>query len=215
MTRRILSVDPGDPSGWALWELLETGAWKLLAFGELADPDGPSINTLLGRLLPDWRGAELVVEAQWYRNPEPVVRAIRHAKGPGKRERRWRSPSSGRVLEVDIVPKRGGAPWDAVAKIVASRARWEAICGLAGLRLHAPVAPGKWIPAMTKGHPERDTHKRVRAVCNLRWAGRFDRLGYAEAAALLLGEWWIVEHRGRILRGEGPVRGRRGIPEAA
>jgi len=208
---RILAVDPGDPSGWALWESGPAG-WALCSFGELDDPDAPTVTALLGALLVDCRGCRLVVEAQWYRDPEPRVRAIRRARGRGKSARLWRSPS-GRVFEVELEAKRGGAPWDAVAKVVASRVRWESACDLAGMDLGEPVAPGRWIPAMTKGHPERETHKRVRGVVMGRWGERFSRLGYDEAAAILLGEYWIEEQRGRVDRSTGPRRGLRGLPE--
>lgn len=211
---RLLSVDPGDPSGWALWQS-EADGWHLRLFGELPDPDAPTVTALLGRLLPDCRGCHFVVEGQWYRDPEPVVRAIRRAEGRGRKEMRWRSPSSGQLLEVDLEQRRGGAPWTAVEKVVESRVRWESACDLAGMTLHDPVAPGVWIRAMTKGHPERETHKRVRGVVMGRWGERFDRLGYDEAAAILLGEWWVEEQRGRVSRQSPPARGLRGQPEGA
>ena len=213
MIPRLVSVDPGDPSGWAYWAVEEGGRWLLRAFGELADPDGASILTLLGRVVGDCQGVDFVVEGQWYRDPEPIVRDIRRASGRGRKGTRWTSPKTGRVLEVDIAAKRGGAPWDCVAKIVACRGRWESQASSAGMRLHDPVAPGRWIPATTKGHPERDTHKRIRDVTIKRYGDAFSRLGYDEAAAILLGEYWIIEHGGLVTRAGAPTRGLRDVPE--
>jgi hypothetical protein len=115
--------------------------------------------------------------------------------------------------------ERSAATHDSVAKLIGSRCRWQDAAEYAGMTLHDPVQPRVWIRAMTRGHPEPVARKRVREVTAGRWRGsgapHFTRLGYDEAAAILLGEYWIGERRERVMRRGAPQRGIRGMLEAA
>jgi len=211
---RLLSVDPGDPSGWALWTERDH-RWSLDAFGELPEPRAPEVFALLGRLATDWSGASLVVEDQFYAAPSTRVADIRSARGRGPAGLRWRSPSSGRVLEVVLEADRRTAPVDAVLKLRDSADWWVAAAELAGLAIEDRAPPGRWIPAATRGWPERDSRKRVQAVASAKWGGYIERLAPDEAAAVLLGEWFIAELGDFVERRGAPRRGLRGLPEGA
>lgn len=192
----MLSVDPGNPCGWALWR----DELSLAAYGLLDAADAGTITALLGRVLADARSCHLVVEDQWYRESEPVL--DRMERGP-----------LGDFRPVFRKRRTVGAGFDSVRKVIESRVHWEAACLIAGMSTEL-APPSKWIPAMTKGHPEKTPRKRVHLVTQSRWPQLVGAITPDESAAILLGEWAIEERGGRARRRIGPTERFRGLEPA-
>lgn len=67
----LLSIDPGESSGWALYAQLRPGRWGLLRSGRLRHPDPERIRGVLGSLVGgedgvDWARTIAVVEGQYH-----------------------------------------------------------------------------------------------------------------------------------------------------
>lgn len=193
---RLLSVDPGRPSGWALWSSRN----ELVSYGLLLAVDGPAVVEFLGRLFPDCRGSHLVIEGQWYLDSERMLSRLE----PGP---------DGAPRPVWKRERRKGAHYGAVEKVVECRRDWESACRISGMTAEV-VKPGVWIPAMSKGHPAKTARDRVHAVTLARWPGLAGAMTKDESAAILLGEW-ALEERARWPRRGGALPARyRGLEPA-
>lgn len=94
------------------------------------------------------------------------------------------------------VPKRGFSPWNDVATLIEIRCRWQHAGEIARAAQVEVVAPGRWIPAMTKGAPGGTSKDRIRWTVSqllptVPLAGdEYDAAG--------LGAWWVREQGGTV-----------------
>ena len=76
----LLSVDPGEHSGWVLWQCLAAQVWAMVRRGRVEDADAVDIMAVLAELqdgVGDWRGQELVIEGQYIGpNEQAAIRLI-------------------------------------------------------------------------------------------------------------------------------------------
>jgi hypothetical protein len=90
--------------------------------------------------------------------------------------------------------KRGeAAHFGAVAKLIESRCAWQHAAQIAGLEVH--VVPARWVKSMCSGAPGERTTDRIKWVVERRWPE--SDWTEAERAAVLLGQFWIEQQRGR------------------
>ncbi len=73
----LLSVDPGEHSGWVLWQRLAGETWVMHHWGMLEDPRAPEVTELLAELQDitgSWVGCLFVVEGQYVgENPQSAL----------------------------------------------------------------------------------------------------------------------------------------------
>lgn len=174
----LLTVDPGNSSGWALWDR-DPGARALTLrrFGllRLDAVDGVLEATeLLGELSPSWLGARVVVEGQWFRCP--ACHAREHGREAGR----------GSTLSL----------FRTVQRLIENRCAWQHAARMAGAEVEV-ASPGTWIPAVTKGLLGKSPDDRIRQRVRQEWP-QLDATA-DEHPALLLGLWWAQKHRGRCV----------------
>jgi hypothetical protein len=110
-----------------------------------------------------------------------------------------------------LYPKIPKSKFRTVKPLIRCRASWEAAASILGATVAEAAKPNVWIPAKTKGvvvpdKPNADSEDRVLRVCELRYPDK--KFTKDEAAAVLMGEWWLREFayaeygKGRKRRGE-------------
>ena len=162
--RYLLSVDPGNHSGWALWRKF-TRNWYVRRWGRTKGADAATIYRLMteGELSDiDWNDCHVAVEGQWFRLP--IIKSGRK-----------HYPS---------------ANFESVAKIVESRCNWVAAAQILGASIEV-VPPGVWIPAMTKEARGNTPDACIKWAARQRYPDL--KMVADEHAAILLGDYVLKE----------------------
>jgi hypothetical protein len=96
-----------------------------------------------------------------------------------------------------LYPKIPKSRFRSVKPLIRCRASWEAAASILGATVAEAASPQVWIPAKTKGvivpdKPNADSEDRVHYVCCQRYPDK--KFTKDEAAAVLMGLWWLREY---------------------
>lgn len=173
----LLSVDPGTSSGWALWTATLLGPATTWTLNAYGRLHDPDAGTVWALL-------------QWL-----------------SRDCTCYLPGAQLVVEGQWLASM--ANWHSVSQLVACRATWVSACTIAGMTTEA-VQPCVWIPAATAGAAEpspkpKSSDAKVKAT--VRRLIPKSRVVADEAAAILLGHWWLKSKSQTVDLTTTPVTG--------